>query len=59
MSTIVKTAGKQFRLYGEDGTDLGTFKNMRDAKKRQLERATWQKMQPKKKNANKTIPKER
>lgn len=55
MSTIVKTAGKQFRLYGEDGTDLGTFKNMRDAKKRQLERETWKRLQPKSKNGNKTI----
>lgn len=49
MSQIVKTAGKQFRLYGEDGENLGTFAKMREAKKRQLERATWIKMQPKKK----------
>lgn len=48
MSQIVKTAGKQFRLYGEDGENLGTFKNMRDAKRRQLERETWKRMQPKK-----------
>ena len=53
MSTITKTAGKQFRLYSEEGENLGTFKNMRDAKKRQLERATWQKMQPKKKTQKK------
>lgn len=49
MSTIQKTAGKQFRLYGEDGTVLGTFDKLREAKKRQLERETWKKMQPKKK----------
>lgn len=49
MSTIVKTAGKQYRLYSENGTDLGTFKNMRDAKKRQLERETFKRLQPKSK----------
>ena len=49
MSTIVKTAGKQFRLYSEDGENLGTFTKLREAKKRQLERETWKKMQPKKK----------
>lgn len=49
MSTIVKTAGKQYRLYSEEGTVLGTFDKMRDAKKRQLERETWKKMQPTKK----------
>lgn len=54
MSTITKTAGKQFRLYSEEGENLGTFKNMRDAKKRQLERATWQKAQPKKNGKNKS-----
>ena len=57
MSTIVKTAGKQFRLYSEDGENLGTFTKLREAKKRQLERETWKKMQPKKKNGNKTISK--
>ena len=49
MSTITKTAGKQFRLYGENGENLGTFSNMREAKRRQVERATWQRLQPKKK----------
>lgn len=48
MSTIVKTAGNQFRLYGEDGENLGTFKNMRDAKKRQMEREIFKRTQPKK-----------
>ena len=38
MSTIVKTQGKQFRLYSEDGTVLGTFGSMREAKQRQIER---------------------
>lgn len=55
MSTIVKTAGKQFRLYSENGENLGTFAKLREAKKRQLERETWKKMQPKKKNASKAI----
>lgn len=49
MSTITKTAGKQFRLYSENGENLGTFKTLRDAKKRQLERETWKRLQSKKK----------
>lgn len=39
MSTITKTAGGQYRLYSEDGKVIGDFKNMRDAKRRQLDRA--------------------
>lgn len=50
MSTIVKTQGKQFRLYSETGTVLGTFASMREAKKRQLERETFKRIQPKKKS---------
>lgn len=49
MSTIQKTAGKQYRLYSEDGTDLGTFKNLREAKRRQMEREVFLRAQPKKK----------
>lgn len=44
---IVKTAGKQFRLYSEDGTVLGTFANQRDARKRQVERDAYIKAQKK------------
>lgn len=49
MSTIVKTASKQFRLYSENGENLGTFSKLREAKRRQLERETWKKMQTTKK----------
>lgn len=45
---IVKTAGKQYRLYADDGKVLGTFGNMREAKKRQIDRDVYLKATKKK-----------
>lgn len=54
---IVKTAGRQFRLYSETGTVLGTFASQREARKRQVERDAYLKAEKKSKNGNKTISK--
>lgn len=38
---IVKTAGKQYRLYNEDGKPVGSFTNLRDAKLRMNKRGEY------------------
>lgn len=46
---IVKTAGKQFRLYSEDGAVLGTFATQSAARRRQVERDAYKKAEKKSK----------
>lgn len=40
---IVKTAGKKFRLYSDEGNVLGTVDTMREAKRRMIERDAYKK----------------
>lgn len=47
MTKIVKTAGKKFRLYSDDGNVLGTVDTMREAKHRVMERDAYKKAEKK------------
>ena len=41
--SIVRTAGKQYRLYSEGGVNLGTFAKEGEAKARMVKREYYQK----------------